>query len=230
MKLIINNKTFDYSPETLDYATATAINIEDATENLILFKKIADKYSFNFLLYYGTLLGAVREKNFIEYDIDIDIVTNDEEGFLSIIPELQLNGFRFIRYENTPCLHSYTTLYSIRRKSVYIDIYIAYKEGNKYNLLGSYIKKQFIEDTHMYTFLNQQFKIPKDYITVLEILYGKNWKIPIKNSPGDFPKSTLLKTKIKRILRKIIPQKIKKILKKIIYINTSNNIGNINQR
>ena len=36
-------------------------------ENLLIFKKIADKNGLKFWLSFGTLLGAVREKDFIDY-------------------------------------------------------------------------------------------------------------------------------------------------------------------
>ena len=128
----IKGKCFNYEPEQLSYETSVVIDKDIARENLLLFKKIADRNNFNFLIFYGTLLGAIREHDFISHDIDIDVVTNDEDKLLEIIPELINNGFKFIRYESSPSLKSYTTLYSFRRSSVYIDVYIAYKEKNKY--------------------------------------------------------------------------------------------------
>ena len=210
--ITINGKEFCYTPEVLSYETSVHLNIEDATENLLLFKDISDSKNFPFLLYYGTLLGAVREHGFIKHDIDIDIVTNDENKLLEIIPDLLSNGFSFIRYEKNESQKSYTTLYSFRRKSVYIDVYIAYKEKNKYNLLGVLIKKDFIENTMMYNFYNRNFLIPKNYLKILRLLYGKNWKIPIENQPGDFK----CRRSLKSIIVQFIPKPVKKIVKSFL--------------
>lgn len=214
--ITINGKEFVYSPEKLSYETSVHLNIIEAKENLLLFKKIADSHNFSFLLFYGTLLGAIRENDFIKHDIDIDIVTNDENKLLEIIPDLLKNDFSFIRYEKNKSQKSYTTLYSFRRKSVYIDVYIAYKEKRKYNLLGVLIKKDFIENTIKYNFIDTDFTIPKNYLKILKILYGKTWRIPIENQPGDFKgrKSFI------SFIRKIIPKKIKNKIKEILsFIN-----------
>ncbi|MGI5172147.1 hypothetical protein H0R92_00905 [Treponema sp. OMZ 840] len=234
-KIVINNKIFDYNPEVLTYETAVPLNLADAKENLLLFKKAADTQNLFFLLYYGTLLGVIRETNFIKHDIDIDVVTNDETSLQNIIPILNEYGFSFIRYETTKSLHSFTTVYSFRRKSVYIDVYIAYFEKQKkcYNLLGSYIPCKWIDETTMISFLENDFQIPKDYIKILETLYGKNWTIPIIHQPGDFKKDKLLKDRIrdcifylinrlKRILKRIFPKiyiKIKHLVKKKSFLD-----------
>ena len=49
------------------------IDKEKAFENLSIFKEIADRNGFKFFLAYGTMLGAVREKDFIDHDEDIDL-------------------------------------------------------------------------------------------------------------------------------------------------------------
>ena len=203
----IKGKCFNYEPEQLSYETSVVIDKDIARENLLLFKKIADRNNFNFLIFYGTLLGAIREHDFISHDIDIDVVTNDEDKLLEIIPELINNGFKFIRYESSPSLKSYTTLYSFRRSSVYIDVYIAYKEKNKYNLLNCYIKKSFIENKMQYEFLDEKFTIPKEYIKILKLLYGKDWKIPQKNKPGDFKPRRNIIYYLKRVYRRFFKKK-----------------------
>ena len=44
-----------------------------ARENLLLFKDIVSKHHIPFGLIAGTLLGAIREHDFIEHDEDVDL-------------------------------------------------------------------------------------------------------------------------------------------------------------
>ena len=44
-----------------------------AKENLTILKKVCDDSDLPFILFYGTLLGAIREHDFITHDEDIDI-------------------------------------------------------------------------------------------------------------------------------------------------------------
>lgn len=152
-------------------------------ENLLIFKTIMDKYNIPFTLAYGTLLGAIRENDFITHDEDIDIaiLREDEEIFLDLLFEFQKNGFVVGRYEDD--------LLSLIRKNEYIDIYIFKK--SMFGLLGyrhrgiKYLKNKYLINTIKYSFLNENFDIPKEYIKYLEDEYGSNWKTPIKNMHGN---------------------------------------------
>lgn len=216
----IDGKTFPFEPENLSYETSVPLNIEEATENLLIFRDVANKNNFPFLLFYGTLLGAIREKGFIKHDIDIDVVTDNESKLQAIIPNLINVGFKFIRFEKSPSLHSYTTLYSFKRSSVYIDVYIAYKERSKMNILGSYIPTNYIKQQKTIYFLGAAFQIPLDYEKILEKLYGKDWKTPVKNKPGDFIKSKTIQefflsfiNKIFSLISRTLPKKLKCLIK-----------------
>jgi len=48
-------------------------NSENARKDLETIKKIFDRYNVRLLLLYGTCLGAVRDKDFIKHDDDIDL-------------------------------------------------------------------------------------------------------------------------------------------------------------
>ena len=47
------------------------LNKEIANENLKLLKEVCDRNGLHFLLFFGTLLGAVREHDFIKHDEDV---------------------------------------------------------------------------------------------------------------------------------------------------------------
>lgn len=52
-------------------------NKENALKDLKLIKHVFDKLGIRFSLAYGTCLGAVREKDFIDTDDDIDLAVTD---------------------------------------------------------------------------------------------------------------------------------------------------------
>jgi hypothetical protein len=80
MKLSINTLkgkyTYKYVPIFLGIKP---IDKAIAKENLLLLKDILDKNHLRFLLLFGTLLGAVREHDFIAHDEDIDLVMKKED-------------------------------------------------------------------------------------------------------------------------------------------------------
>lgn len=71
-----------------------------------------------FILFYGTLLGAVREHDFIDHDEDIDLVLfkKDMRKFENQLFKLRECGFEMARYERRGFC-------SIIRKGEYIDLY-----------------------------------------------------------------------------------------------------------
>ena len=74
-KITIKNREFTYNPQKLEHNTNTAkLDINIAKSNLLIFNKIAIANDFRFILFFGTLLGAVREHDFIKNDTDIDVV------------------------------------------------------------------------------------------------------------------------------------------------------------
>ena len=89
-----------------------------AHENLLILKRLCDEAGLKFILFYGSLLGAVREHDFITHDEDIDVVMykSDMPKFLNLLFDLRKEGFELARYERRGFL-------SIIRKGEYIDVY-----------------------------------------------------------------------------------------------------------
>ena len=71
-----------------------------ARENLVLLKRLCDVAGLKFILFYGSLLGAVREHDFITHDEDIDVVMykTDMSKFLNMLFDLRKEGFELARY------------------------------------------------------------------------------------------------------------------------------------
>jgi len=211
-KIIIKGKEILYSPEHLSYETSVPLNIEEAKKNLLDFKKIADDNNLVFILAYGTLLGAIREHNFIKHDIDIDLIIHDEEKLIDIIPMLQNIGFNFIRYEEIK------GIYSFKRESVYIDAYVARLVKKYYYIENKKIKSSYITKTQFYSFLDASFLIPKEYKKIFVELYGKDWLIPKKDKYGIFQEHDISKN-LFIYIKNFIPQKIKIMIKKLLGYN-----------
>lgn len=155
------------------------INRDIAKENLFLFKEILDKSNVKFMLAYGTLLGAIREGNFIEHDFDTDFIVLEEHraSFLDLLFEFSDNGFVVGRYEND--------ILSLIRKGEYIDVYFFRKYLLIYRKIDIYCTySRFLEKTSTYNFLGEIFSIPQDFEGYLEHYYGRNWRSPIPNLHG----------------------------------------------
>ena len=58
--------------------------------NLVTLKEVSDEYGFRFYLAYGTLLGAVREHDFIAHDEDIDLAAEltQLDVLMAMLPKL----------------------------------------------------------------------------------------------------------------------------------------------
>ena len=200
----------EYTPDALLYGRKL-INREVCKNNLLEFKAILNKHNVNFGIIFGTLLGAVREGNFIEYDEDVDVYILEEEkqSFLNTLFELQKVGFNVARFEGD--------LLSIIRDNDYIDVYFFKKNiFNKRVCNGDSLKSSFFKTFDNITFLDTEFNCPANHILFLETAYGKDWKIPKKNKPAEVKKiTTRLKIGIYRMFPNIysLARKIYRILK-----------------
>lgn len=208
--ITIKGKPFLFREVELTYENATIINPTIAKQNLLDFKKVLDHNELIFFIMHGTLLGAIRENNFIKHDIDIDTCTINEKKLIETIPLLDEVGLKLCRYEPT-------YMYSFIRDGVYIDVYIVNKlqglVGISYvRYLGHIIPRKYFRFPKTMMFLGEKFRIPNHSIKLLEFWYGKNWTTPISNAPSndDYPRGTYLEHQKKyRLLFKPLHEIIK---------------------
>ena len=145
-------------------------------ENLSIIKDFLDFHNLSFGLIAGTLLGAIREHDFISHDEDIDLFVLEEQQdqLLDLLPQLHNIGFVVARYDRRGLL-------SIIRNGEYIDLYIFKKIGKGIrHCCGWCIPETYLENTISFSFKNHFFKIPKQYEQYLRYQYGDNWKTPIQ--------------------------------------------------
>jgi len=179
--IIINGEPFVYNDEVADitYDNIKPITREEAHSLLEQTKLLFDKNNIFFFLAYGTLLGAVREKDLIHGDEDVDVFTDDENKLRIALPDLQRNGLKLCRI-----LNGY--LYSFKNGSnAYIDVYVLKKTplGLWYKwclqIGGSYYPKFYFSKFDTISFLGGDYLIPHKPERLLKLWYGKTWNIPI---------------------------------------------------
>jgi len=200
----INGK-YRYKAQAL-YQGIKRIDKKIAFENLCLFKQLCEKNHFHFFLAYGTLLGAIRENDFIEHDEDIDLgaLYDDKEVLLSMLFELRENGFEVIRWDDRG-------LMSIIRKGEYIDIYM-FKPLTRqlHAVCGAPFPKEFIDNQTIISFRGVDFYAPAEFEKNLEFFYGKNWKTPVVDNDYNVSYVKILFYKITCWIKQIYPKFLKK--------------------
>ena len=154
------------------------MNKDDAKYLLLTLNRVYKEHGINMLLSYGTLLGAVREHDFIPHDYDMDamIWEKDKDKALGLSSELEKYGIILSCYV-LPWVFTY------EYKGVTCDIDVLYEAvwpwKKRYCLTHEmYIPKSFFENTKQVEFLGELFTVPAETEKVLEYHYGKTWRIP----------------------------------------------------
>ena len=166
-------------------------------------KEVCDRNGLQFLLFFGTLLGAVREHGFITHDEDIDLVMmkSDMPAFLAMLFELREVGFELARYERRGFL-------SIIRKGEYIDMYFFApykKDASLMHCCMDICEKKYLEEVAPMEFLGNTYLAPIESEEYLTHQYGNNWRIPSAKFEFNLSKSARLKQLIIMYIKEFIP-------------------------
>lgn len=173
MKKIISEISF-----TEFHKTAGFINKQSSTHLLLSTKKVLDKHNIPFLLVYGTLLGAYRDRDFIEHDKDVDIMLFD---FTRPEVDKLIDNGSFAEYD-LELIRKIDYLYSFKYENDYIDLYFFKDTGDKYTCAGlSMDKNQIDTGVSEISFLETKFNTVNNIKKYLHDKYGNDWSIPIKN-------------------------------------------------
>lgn len=167
----MDNKIFE---EFLESNTSLGQNIELSRKVFVDIIDVLNKHKIQYWCSYGTLLGIVRDNDLIHHDVDIDIAlfATDEIKFLSIVPDAEALGFKFIR-------HQKGMIASFGRDGIYIDFYF-FSEKNGVLRCGS-TDYRIVKSSLSFTttnFLNRQVVIPSTPEKFLETWYGSDWRTP----------------------------------------------------
>jgi hypothetical protein len=146
--------------------------------------KLSQLTGLKFYLIYGTLLGAIREKKFIEHDYDVDIAYISKYNLeidvcqeSNELCELLNNKGIWIRQRGETGGKYHIT--SLSNKN-WFDLWISWINNNRYYLIPTIsgnIKENIVLPLKSYSFYDYKFLIPQQSEILLDSLY-RNWKIP----------------------------------------------------
>lgn len=170
-------------------------------EALSIMTKTALEEKCHYWLFWGTLLGAYRDKGFIKHDEDIDTGMFDTDISISFVDKLISNGFKLL---TVIVDKDFTGGYHLAfdYKGVKLDIYSFHKDNNSglttvfaplpYNnsIWGQSERKDINDILHvsmnswekveMIDFEGVKTWIPSNTDDILKIAYGENYMTPVR--------------------------------------------------
>lgn len=157
------------------------INVNIATENLAIVSEFLNKQKDNiYCIFFGTLLGFIREGKFMTHDEDTDVALINPSDILLKDLKRKLIEHNFYIFRDD------TFILSGLRKGEYIDFHKFYKFNNKFQ------SDCFIFEEDIFKKLNDlrltdevSTKVPNNPEKILENLYGQTWKTPIEDHHAD---------------------------------------------
>jgi len=175
-----------YEAEDLDHSIIPPITKEDAKATLFTMQELLQARNIDLYLTYGTLLGAVRDKDFITNDLDVDCYVTDQQALFDNLSYLDEHGMKLIRAV-------VGVVYSFRYDrfaGCYIDLYIRSIPFNIWALYCyqhsvSMCPRKYLQDGEI-LFLGRTFKCPRNPEKVLEFWYGDTWNQPIAKSDKEY--------------------------------------------
>lgn len=151
--------------------------------NLFDIKEVLDSLKVEFWLSLGTLLGAVRDKDFVDGDLDIDVgiwpYFTDDRIWKELVSQ---KGFELVerRIVNDKAME-----YKMRRNGIPADLDFWYVRGdycyNGKKGISIVLPSRVFEKFALYEFLGKTFLVPHPPENYLESLYW-DWKMPVKSS------------------------------------------------
>lgn len=194
-----SNGWFHYNRKFL-YLGIKQIDKDKALVNLKDFLALLNHSGVNAVAGFGTLLGIVRDNDFITWDEDIDLCILEEEEIKleENLHTLRDNGFELVRYERIG-------LYSFIRNGEYIDIYVLQDIGGGIRNCGvDFLFEDDFIDTIPHEFKGLSVNIPRNYERHLEFLYG-DWKTPVQYADFNMTSFQKFISKLKISIKNALP-------------------------
>lgn len=182
------------------------INRDVAFENLKVVVRILQDANIQMSPAFGTLLGIIRENNFIEWDTDIDLFVLSEykDKLLESLWLMKDEGLELVRVDR--CNH----LYSVMRNGEYIDFYIMDRVSPEIRTSygDTFMFEKYLIDLIDWDFRGLSISVPREYDQCLEFLYG-DWRTPVKYFKTKHKRSYTAKKHILFYLKPILPFSIR---------------------
>jgi len=174
----INGQPFSYMDEAGDPYVFEPWQTGDADALMQLTDRLLRQCGIDYFLAFGTLLGAVREGNFIKGDLDIDIIVTNEERLFESLPFLYKKGLLI----NRIFPEELYTFHSANRHG-HIDLYVM-KDLDKHHVTiqghrqNRKYFKTILPDGGGHTLAGKTYPCPANPERLLIHWYGRNWRIP----------------------------------------------------
>ena len=167
------------------------MNIENARKNFLEIDEILNRCKIKYYLSEGTLLGAVRDGDFIPWDHDLDLRVEPTDWKLSMREEFKRGGFRYL---DAICPKLYQDKSSgcvVIKRAIHTDIGLNYyyppedlcltlaHRPNTHNTLRP---ARFYRGDHFINFCGVKVRIPYPPANYLDIVYGVVWRTPRKDN------------------------------------------------
>ena len=177
---------------------------------------VLNKNRVKYWLDYGTLLGAIREGDWISSDFDIDIGIYYPKGDANLYKDLckigitldidyfDVKGKGFPRKSNI-LINSYCNRFAK------LEIMPYYKTGDNYckltqqredGIYGAETPAKFFDKLNTYFFKGMYVKIPSEVDEYLKFLYG-DWKTPRMDIPSTYKKDFIKIDEVKLVNQNI---------------------------
>jgi phosphorylcholine metabolism protein LicD len=185
-------------------------------EVFTLFINALNEINVEYWLMFGTLLGSIRDHNFIYGDTDIDIGVSDKYKDINIINfQLSKYGFKKIQRISYKTEMGYIFIEeTYQLKNINIDIFYCNKSKDiikccdfvnfpnlswesTINKFGGYIPRIItlpFKGLGEIIFLGLKVNVPINYIEFLQYHYGDNYLVKINNWDSSLSKSIDLKS------------------------------------
>ena len=146
--------------------------------------------NMEYFIFYGTLLGIVRDNNVIIGDDDVDFMVSLKSKKLLLKKMSLIKSFKL----NKKVSNNYFTQFVKLKKGVktFVDFYFYLNDSkkdyivDKHNWLGNICDERFALHfpKKMIFPINKKgrFNIPRNSKNICQYLYGKTWSIPLRKN------------------------------------------------
>ncbi len=168
------------------------ISVEENFLNLKFFSRIMSNVEH--FVFFGTLLGLIRDGNLIENDDDIDLYVNikDREKLIQILKDNSIYVDLDLKVNKNKSFLQVKR--DINNKNAIVDFYFYEDDLDEYHIIEKWnfeggthkvsehlrIPKIFIHPIKQKKIKSININFPAEPIYLCEFLYGKNWKVKMK--------------------------------------------------
>lgn len=164
---------FEYKNHLL-YFGNKHINSTSIIKSIRILSTYLDKININWGPAFGTLIGIVRNEDFLPWSpcFDIYILKEDEERFKDVLWLLKENNFYLVRYERRG-------LYYLRRGDDIFKVFVMRKISYDIRHTGGtdFIHEKYLQNTVKWNFKSIEFNVPAELDEYLTFQYG-DWIVP----------------------------------------------------